>query len=368
MRCCKSKYQPPLTKRERAAVLRLYVRERLTVAKTAEQLQLTEYRVAQFLHSRGVVRPRGSGLKKFSPEGRRELESELATTTDVVLARKYGVSHVRIGEIRRQLGYPLSHTVRHQQALRAQAERREQKRLARALRQRQRAAAIDRLSERWRAGVPVSELAQEYGIRPVTMSWRISYYRRLSPEKFPYRGGMSWRAEDPQVRAKRREQRKRARELRRQRRLLAFEHLSERWKAGATALVLAREYGCTARNLRARVSSFRRRFPEKFPYRRNPGWLLQFAPVRAEPRESESLAGGHAQELRRTRRLQAIEHLSERWKAGATVPELAQECGVGCAVMHMRVCHLRKQFPGQFPRRLRPRSPRLPGTVVGQQP
>jgi hypothetical protein len=186
------KYKKPLTARQQAAILRLYVQQRLSTLKTAERLQLSVDRVVQFLRERGVLRHQGPAKpSKLSLAARQKLEDELATTMDVVLARKYGLSHERIRQIRQQLGYPSSQIVRHAWAVRTRAKRREQKRLARELRQQQRRAkrllAVNRLSKRWKSGARVVELAQEFGYTRAFMRLRICKLRKQFPEKFPFR-------------------------------------------------------------------------------------------------------------------------------------------------------------------------------------
>src|ERR1017187_5602440 len=162
------KYKKPLTARQQAAILRLYVRQRLPTPETAKRLQLSVDRVVQFLRERGVLRHQGPATpSKLSLAARQKLEGELATTMNAVLARKYGVSGERIRQIRQQLGSPSSQIVRHAWGVRARAKRREQERLAVELRQQQRRAkwlvAVNRLSKRWKSGVLVAELVQESG-------------------------------------------------------------------------------------------------------------------------------------------------------------------------------------------------------------
>jgi hypothetical protein len=119
------------------------------------------------------------------------LERELATTMDVVLARRYGLTRERIRQIRQELGYPSSQIGRHARTVRARAKRWEQKKLARELRQQQRRAkwllAVNRLSKRWKSGVLVVKLAQEFGYTHASMTLRIVRLRKQFPEKFPHR-------------------------------------------------------------------------------------------------------------------------------------------------------------------------------------
>jgi predicted DNA-binding protein YlxM (UPF0122 family) len=189
------KYKKPLTARQQAAILRLYVQQRLSTLKTAERLQLSVDHVVQFLRERGVMRCQGPAIgRKISLSARQNLEGELATTRDAVLARKYGVSGERIRQIRQQLGYPSSQILRHAWGVRALAKRRKQKKLARELRQQQRRAkrmlAVNRLSERWKSGVLVAELAQEFGATRDSLYTQIVRLRKQFPEKFPFRYGL----------------------------------------------------------------------------------------------------------------------------------------------------------------------------------
>lgn len=187
----------PFTARQGAAILRLYVQQWLPTTETAKRLRLPISYVVRFLRARGVLRCQGGpGIpRKLSPAARRKLVSQLATTPNAILARKYGVSRELVRQIRQQLGYPSSRTVRREWALRARAERQERERLARqrarALQQQQRQTekllAINQLSERWRSGALVSELAQEYQVKTGTMNVRVGRLRIQFPEKFPYR-------------------------------------------------------------------------------------------------------------------------------------------------------------------------------------
>jgi hypothetical protein len=186
------KLKKPLTARQKAAILRFYVRQRLPSPETAKRLHLSTGRVLQFLRERSVLRHQGPATpRKLSLADRQKLENELPTTMDVVLARKYGLSHQRIRQIRQQLGYASSQIVRHAWAVRTRAKRREQKRLARELRQQQRRAkwllTVNRLSERWKSGVLVPELAQEFGYTRASMRTVIFGLRKQFPGKFPFR-------------------------------------------------------------------------------------------------------------------------------------------------------------------------------------
>jgi hypothetical protein len=189
-----SKRRKPFTARQQAAILRLYLQQRLSTAETAKRLRFTVDPVIRFLRKRGVTRgqgrPRGTPTK-ISVAARQHLEGELATTMDVVLARKYGVSRERIRQIRQELGYPSSQVIRRAWTIRAQAERRKQEKLALELRRRQRRAkrllAINRLSKRWKSGVLVAELAKEIGYTLRSMHTHIRRLRIQFPEKFPYR-------------------------------------------------------------------------------------------------------------------------------------------------------------------------------------
>jgi hypothetical protein len=182
------------TARQQAAILRLYVQQQLSTAETAKRLRLTVSPVLRFLHKHGVMRRQGSppGTRgKLSLADRQSLEGELATTMDAVLARKYGLSNERIRQIRQQLGYPSSQILRNAWAAPARAKRREQEKLALKLRQQQRRAkrllAVNRLSKRWKAGLPLAKLAQEYVCKRGSMNSHVYDVRKEFPEKFPYR-------------------------------------------------------------------------------------------------------------------------------------------------------------------------------------
>jgi hypothetical protein len=190
MKCSSDKL---FTAPQEAAILRLYVQQCLPSPETARRLRLPLSRVVQFMRQRGVLRHQGGpGIpRKISLEARRRLESELPTTRDVILARKYGVSKELVRQIRQGLGYPSSRVLRHKLTLRAQAERREQQKLARELRQKEQRKfelmAIKRLSARWKSGVTVSELAKEHGVSWGCLTSRIVRWRERYPQKFPYR-------------------------------------------------------------------------------------------------------------------------------------------------------------------------------------
>jgi hypothetical protein len=192
MREMSDKYKKPFTARQQAAILRLYVQHRLPTPETAKRLQLSVDHVVQFLRERDALRHRGPATPiKLSVAARQKLEGELATTMDVVLARKYGVSRERIRQIRQQLGYPSSQILRQAFAVRARTKRRKQKKLALELRQQQRRAkrllAVNQLSKPWKSGVLVAELAQEFGYMRTSMHVRIRRLRKQFPEKFPFR-------------------------------------------------------------------------------------------------------------------------------------------------------------------------------------
>jgi len=187
MKCSSSRKL--FTAQQEAAILRLYVKQCLPSVKTAKRLQLPVSTVIRFLRKRSVMRPQGigGGPRKISPARRQELESELATTNNAVLARKYGVVRDTIRQIRQRLGYPSSRIIRRTQTLRALAERQRQQKLARQERLKARLSAINRLSKRWKCGALVSELAREFGVKRQTIFSRIQYYRKRFPKKFPRR-------------------------------------------------------------------------------------------------------------------------------------------------------------------------------------
>ncbi|MGD0060084.1 MAG: hypothetical protein ABSD58_11770 [Verrucomicrobiia bacterium] len=185
-------YKSPLTARQRAAILRLYEQQRLPCAKTAKRLRLSVRLVVGFLRKRGVLRRQGPSIpRKLSLTARQKLEGEFATTLDVVLAKKYGLTKERIRQIRQEAGYPSSQVFRHALTVRAQAKHREEKQRVRELRLQQRRArrllAVNRLSKRWKAGVPVAKLAQEFGYTLGYMSLRIHRLRKHFPGKLPFR-------------------------------------------------------------------------------------------------------------------------------------------------------------------------------------
>jgi hypothetical protein len=190
----RSRQKKLFTAREEAAILRLYVRQQLPAAETATRLRLTPDRVVNFLRQRGVMRRQGSPPgtpRKISMAARQNLERELPTTMDVVLARKYGLSRERIRQIRGELGCPSSRILRRAWSARARAKRQKQEKLALELRRRQRRArrmlVINRLSKRWKSGMPVAELAREVSYTLDSMHTQIGRLRKQFPKKFPYR-------------------------------------------------------------------------------------------------------------------------------------------------------------------------------------
>ena len=188
-----------LTKREQAAVLQLYLEQRLPAPDTARRLHLDYLLVRRFLRVRGVLRGRGNpGIPtKLTVAGRQKLITELKTVTDVVLARKYGISRERVRQIRQQLGYVSSRVIRREYMARARAKREEQEKRAVELRRQQRRArqlrAVNQLSKRWKSGVPIAVLAKEFGLQRTSMQTHIGRMRKRFPEKFPLRYRMHTR-------------------------------------------------------------------------------------------------------------------------------------------------------------------------------
>jgi hypothetical protein len=90
-----SESKKAFTPRQQAAILRLYVQQRLSTPETAKRLRLSVDLVVRFLQKRGLLRRRGrqpGTPQKLSVAARQNLEGELATTMDVALARKYGLT------------------------------------------------------------------------------------------------------------------------------------------------------------------------------------------------------------------------------------------------------------------------------------
>jgi hypothetical protein len=193
MKSFKHTHHNPFTKQQQAALLRLYLGQHLPVPDTAKRLRLDPLQVKQFLRARRLLRGRGNpGVpRKLTVSSRQELVSQLATTTDVVLARKYGVTRENVRQIRQRFGYPSSRIIRSKQLARARAKREQQERRAIQLRRQQRRAkrlrAANQLNKRWKSGTTISMLAREFGILPSSMQTRISRIRNEFPGKLPLR-------------------------------------------------------------------------------------------------------------------------------------------------------------------------------------
>ncbi len=262
MKCSRRKR---FTAEQEAAIRRLYCQQQLSGTVAAKRLHLDGNRVYLFLHQQRLLRRRGYRLQKLGAPEYQQLKKELLTTTDIVLARRYGLGRERVRQIRQGLGYPSSQVLRHEGTIRARAERREQEKLARELRKQQRRAsqlpAINRLSARWKAGASLRQLAEEYGVNRACIAVRIGYWRKLYPHKFPRRVAMTsvWRQA-------------RERRWRRywQTRLPSINRLSERWKSGATVRQLAQEQGISLSAMGYRIGFLCERYPEKFPRRLPP--------------------------------------------------------------------------------------------------
>ena len=182
-----------LTAAQEAAILDMYLRQLVPIVATARRLGVSLKYAVQFLRGRGLMRSAGNAHtpKKLFPPARQQLEAELPTTTDIVLARKYGVTRGLVWRIRKDLGIRSSRVIRHQQTAPVREKRDEQARLALELRARQRAAdrlaLIERRSVRWLAGVPVVKMAREFAVKPQSLAVWIVIMRARYPEKFPYR-------------------------------------------------------------------------------------------------------------------------------------------------------------------------------------
>jgi hypothetical protein len=193
MKSIKRTHYEPFTKRKQAALLRLYLGQHLPAPDTARRLGLDPLQVREFLRARRLLRGRGNpGVpRKLTVSSRQELISQLPVTTDVVLARKYGVTRENVRQIRQRFGYPSSRIIRSQQMARARAKREQQERraveLRRQLRRAKRLQAANRLSKRWKSGAPISVLAREFGILRSSMQTRISRIRKEFPGKIPLR-------------------------------------------------------------------------------------------------------------------------------------------------------------------------------------
>ena len=125
MKCSNS--SRPFTAQQEAAILRLYVEKRMSGLATAKRLRLDGSRVYQFLHERGVFRPRGYHNRKLDAAKQKRLESELPTTPNIVLARRYGLSRERVRQIRRELGYRSSRFLQQERVRRARAQRQQRR-------------------------------------------------------------------------------------------------------------------------------------------------------------------------------------------------------------------------------------------------
>ena len=156
-----------------------------------------------------------------------------------------------------------------------------------------RSATMRRLSRQWQAGRPVSEMAQELGIRAVALYGRIN--RNRNWQLFPRRV-RRWDA-------------------------AADRRLSQRWKAGATMKQLAKEFDRPLTSINSRIHDLRQRHPDWFP-------LRSFSYVD---------------------RMALVEKLSQRWKAGATTRELMTEFRMSERTLNCLVSNLRKRFPRKFP-------------------
>ena len=181
------------TPRQTAAILRLYVQQRLPALETARRLHLNESRLVRFLRQRGVMRPAGNPgtPRKLFPAVRQKLEHELPTTPSSTLARKYGVSRERIRQIREEVGAPSGREIQLAWNAKVRQQQREQEQLEQRRRREQRLAqkliAINHFSARWKSGAKMRELAAEKRTTPATIATLIQRLRRSFPEKFPFR-------------------------------------------------------------------------------------------------------------------------------------------------------------------------------------
>ncbi len=265
------------TPRQTAAILRLYVQQRLPALETAERLRFNASRVVRFLRQRGVMRPAGNPgtPRKLFPPIRQKLERELPTTPSSMLARKYGVSRERIRQIREEVGAPSGREVQRQWAAKARQQRREQRQLENRRRREERLAqkliAINHLSARWKSGAKMRELAAEKRTTPATIATLIQRLRRSFPEKFPFRAPWGTRlrrslSRNPKgQKAARRRSPQSASEG-----PAAVNQLSAHWRAGSSIDELAQELGVSHTAVIVRIQRLRRVYPEKFACRVRP--------------------------------------------------------------------------------------------------
>lgn len=115
----------------------------------------------------------------------------------------------------------------------------------------QRLSEIEHLSRLWKAGATFPELAIEMGYPHYKhASSRINWLRRHYPSKFPYRNSEHWVFTDKNSRRKK------------------VTDMSHRWKQGATAREIAKEFGYSnAASANQSIQYYRRRHPALFPFR-----------------------------------------------------------------------------------------------------
>ena len=145
------KARTPLTAKQEAAILDLYLRLKVPGNVIAARLRMPVQHVYQFLQHRGVTRQQGH-IFKLSPEQWQQLKEGLLTTPDATLGRQFGYTRERVRQIRKKLGIPSSRLMRQERDRPARLERQAQRQLVREQRRAVKLAYLDRLSQRWKSG------------------------------------------------------------------------------------------------------------------------------------------------------------------------------------------------------------------------
>jgi len=266
----------PVTDRQAAAILELYVTQRLSYIATAGRLHIGQPRVRAFLVGRGLLRTQGcaGSYDKLTPTILNQLKDELPTTPNAVLARKYAVSRERIRQVRQKFGYSAGKVIFQEWSQRIRREREAQQQLARQHRLAAKQAFIERLSQLWKTGMSARDIAAAEHRTFFQITRQIMHCRAKFPDKFPYacaRGGWvrprrPYRPHGPQSAAAQAAHQQRLRAYW-EHQLPALNQLSQQWKAGRPVRAIAAELGIAPDTVWRRIFRARKWYPDKFPLR-----------------------------------------------------------------------------------------------------
>lgn len=174
----------------------LYTQNKMSITRIARLLGFTYSEVRWVLKEQNI-HVRGSDYSRSSnppPSTRLTVAQYQSLVNDLkggqrhaFLSRKYGISRERVRQIASDERTPTGRELQQRDAAERKQKYESQKAIRLSLRRMRSAAPREQLSEMWKSGMAMKEIAAQLGTTPAVIGATIGRYRKRWPSQFPYR-------------------------------------------------------------------------------------------------------------------------------------------------------------------------------------